>query len=369
MDNGNFFPIGEVDQDKSWFLMDAMRMLDVDAVGLGERELGYGLSYLKYQQHRTKLPIVCSNLKYKATKKSVFPTTIVRQVGSVKVGFFSLMSDQVDLGPSRDSIYVAEPTAAAREAIAELHKQGATVIVLLSQLGRVAAEDLATAVDGIDVLMVGRNVPLIQTGRMIKNTIAVYGGERGQYIGRTLVSLDAKRKMTGAENQMFVLGPAIPEKKEVASIVKSFEDKLNEKLRLQQKKEAAERAARQQENGPDRFLGSALCMRCHEDQAKQWKSTPHARAWQALVNAKKDATPDCIPCHVVGYNKPGGFVSAIETPDRTNVQCENCHGMGTDHEAFASVPRKVTEATCVTCHKGDNDATWNYAVKLPKVIH
>ena len=37
---------------------------------------------------------------------------------------------------------------AAQRTVAELRKKGATVVVLLSQLGKVESEDLVTAVDG-----------------------------------------------------------------------------------------------------------------------------------------------------------------------------------------------------------------------------
>jgi Cytochrome c554 and c-prime len=369
VDSGDFFPDQAVKLDVSWFLMDAMKLVGTDAIGVGDRELKFGLAHLKAQIKRSGLDVVSANLLDKKTKKPVLNPWVVKKIGTVKVGITSLISTQVDLGPSRDTLTVSEPAVALQSAMAAMKKKGATVTVVLAQLGKTESEDLATAVDGIDVIMVGRHAPLLQKGRMIKNTLAVYGGERGQYVGRSIVSLDAQRHMTTGENEMFVLGPEVGEKKEVLALVKSFEDNLNEKLRKAEKEKAAERAAQQANNSPDRFLGADVCMRCHTDQADQWKTTPHAHAWQTLVDAKKDATPDCIPCHVVGFQKTGGFVSGVETPKLGNVQCENCHGMGTMHDAFATQPVKITEATCTTCHQGDNDPHWNWNEKLPKVIH
>jgi hypothetical protein len=112
-----------------------------------------------------------------------------------------------------------------------------------------------------------------------------------------------------------------------------------------------------------------MCIRCHEAQSEQWKTTKHAHAWETLVNAKKDATPECIGCHVLGYKQAGGFSSGSETPALVNVQCENCHGMGTKHEAFAANNPSVQEAACVKCHQGDNDPAWNFEKKLPFVVH
>jgi hypothetical protein len=243
------------------------------------------------------------------------------------------------------------------------------VVVALTQLGKVESEDLVTAVDGIDAVIVGLNTPLLQKGRLVKNTIATYGGEQGQNIGRTLLTLGAGRKVTGKESDAYILGPEIPEKPEVLQIVKAFEDSFNEKMRKLDKERAAAQAAKVMEESPDRFLGADLCMRCHVDQAEQWKSTPHAHAWQTLIDAKKDATPECIPCHVVGYQKPGGFQTGEDATRLSNVQCENCHGMGTKHEAFPTTSKRMSEQVCITCHQGENDPAFVFSEKLPKVIH
>ena len=110
-----------------------------------------------------------------------------------------------------------------------MRKKGATVVVLLSQLGKVESEDLAAAVPGIDAVICGRNVPMIQKGRMVKNTVTSYGGEQGQYISRTLLTLDARGRVATGDNETFMLGPEIGEKPEIAKLVKDFEDAFNEK--------------------------------------------------------------------------------------------------------------------------------------------
>ena len=285
---------------------------------------------------------------------------------------FGLISDKVDLGPARDSLSVEDPAAAAKRAIAELRRKGATVVVLLSQLGKVESEDLVTAVDGVDAVMVGRNVPLLQKGRLIKNTVACYGGEQGQYAGRTIITLDAKKHMATGDNETFILGPEVGEKAEIASLVKSFEDGFNEKMRKAEKEKAAQAAltAKTDENAnPDHYVGSELCARCHTSEFEQWKSTAHAHAWQTLVDVKKDANADCIPCHVAGYKQPGGFTTAAETPQLGNVQCENCHGMGTQHEAYPAQARRITEQTCQQCHTASTSPPFSFAVYEPHIVH
>ncbi len=367
VDNGGFFPDVDTQRDYAWFLMDAMRLLNTEAVGVSEKELKFGASFLTVNAKRSKLDLVCANLFTTPAKKTLVAPYVIKKVGNARVGIFGVMSDKVDLGPSRDSLYVEEPVGVAKRTVAEMRRKGANIVVGLSQLGKVESEDLATTVEGIDVLVAGHNVPLIDKGRTIKNTVVCYGGEQGQNIGRTIVTLDSKGGMATSEHQSFVLLPTVGENSEVARVVKQFEDAFNERMRREEKERAAQRQARQ--DSPDRYLGSEVCIRCHGEQGEQWKTTKHARAFQALVDAKKDATPECVPCHVVGFHKAGGYTTAFETPNLKNVQCENCHGVGTQHEAFSKRPTGITEQTCVQCHQGENDPEWNFEKKLPMVVH
>jgi hypothetical protein len=91
------------------------------------------------------------------------------------------------------------------------------------------------------------------------------------------------------------------------------------------------------------FVGNKKCKACHRKQFKSWEETAMAMAFESLkpgvkaeaktaagLDPNKDYTTDatCLPCHVLGYGKPGGFVSADETPEAAGVGCESCHGAG-----------------------------------------
>lgn len=372
MDNGGFFPEDDVHEEYAPFLMDAMKILGTDAVGMSEKELRFGYAYLKGQLKRSGLPIVCANLNDKVTRKAAFAPYRIRELNGIKIGYFGLISDKVDLGPARDSLYVVEPSNTARTTIAEMKKKGATVIVLLSQLGKVESEDLVSAVDGVDAVIVGHNVPMIQSGRMVKNTVACYGGEQGQYLGRTVLTLNATHKVTSGENEMFLLGPEVGERKEMADLVKGFEDAFNALLAKREKEQAVANArADSTASAPDHFVGTEVCIRCHVTEGDQWKTTPHARAWQTLVDKKKDAMPECVSCHVVGHHQPGGFISGPATPAMENVGCENCHGMGTSHDAFAATKAatRINETTCLSCHTSTTSPDFSFARFKPYIDH
>jgi 2',3'-cyclic-nucleotide 2'-phosphodiesterase (5'-nucleotidase family) len=225
VDNGGFFPEDSHD-DIAAFLMGAMKTMGYDVAGLGERDLRFGVAFLKSQLTRSGLPMVCSNLIETPSGKPLVQRSIVKKVGTVKVGLFSLIGDQADLGPAKDSLKVAPARETARQMVADLRKKGADVVVLLSQLGKVETEDLVAEIQGIDAAIAGKNVPMLQKGRMIGKTVVCYGGEQGQYLCQTQVVLDAKRRMVTGEGQSVMMGPEIADKPEIKRLVSDFEAAL-----------------------------------------------------------------------------------------------------------------------------------------------
>ncbi|MFQ5852350.1 MAG: cytochrome c family protein [Candidatus Binatia bacterium] len=100
------------------------------------------------------------------------------------------------------------------------------------------------------------------------------------------------------------------------------------------------------EPGQREYIGVQICEQCHRVQHLSWSKGPHARAFGALkpgrsiemkraagLDPMKDYTVDgkCLRCHTTGYRRPGGFVSLESTPNMVNVQCESCHGAGSEY--------------------------------------
>jgi len=229
VDNGGYVPLENERRDVTGFLMDAMRLMGTDAVGVSDRDLKFGREFLVQRVAQAGLPVTSANLLDKATGKPLFPPYLLKKTGAVTVGMFSVLTDQADLGPSKDSLAVAPAQETAKRMVAELRKKGAQVIVLLAQTGGPPGEDLVTAVEGIDVAIMGRNVSLIERGRRLGKSIACYGGTQGHYVCRTELTLDAARHVREAETQAVMLGPEITDSPAIAASVKAFEDALSQK--------------------------------------------------------------------------------------------------------------------------------------------
>jgi peroxiredoxin len=117
------------------------------------------------------------------------------------------------------------------------------------------------------------------------------------------------------------------------------------------------------------YSGTEFCAVCHEQEHATWLLTPHASAFDTLVRHGAAAKPDCVGCHVVGWQKTGGFTISPPTPHLENVGCETCHGRGGPHQSPEFAKKASYEDVCVTCHDPKHSLGFNYATFLPKISH
>jgi len=121
-----------------------------------------------------------------------------------------------------------------------------------------------------------------------------------------------------------------------------------------------------------RYAGSDACRGCHMTEYTQWKSTAHAGAFKTLLDRHRHYQPVCISCHVVGYGSRYGYRIGQGEHPLGNVQCEMCHGPGSEHVASPradNIRRHVPEQVCVQCHTPEHSRDFVYSQRLPLVEH
>jgi len=149
------------------------------------------------------------------------------------------------------------------------------------------------------------------------------------------------------------------------------------------------------------YMGLNTCALCHsggliaEDIYHPWSETKHATFFTKAIDGLESDHygKNCISCHTVGYDANtnavnGGFddvatqvgwlfpavltngnwaTSAPAIKNLANIQCENCHGPGSQH-AFSLgntnlISRSFAAANCGQCHDSKNNhvknAEWN----------
>lgn len=127
--------------------------------------------------------------------------------------------------------------------------------------------------------------------------------------------------------------------------------------------------------GHPSYVGAQTCLSCHSDAHAQWETTPHARAWETLVERDKAYDLECVGCHLTGYQRPGGSALGFTT-GLEGVQCESCHGPGSLHarnptligDVLGGVQREVSANTCVGCHNDEHSPRFDFDAYLPRIL-
>lgn len=101
------------------------------------------------------------------------------------------------------------------------------------------------------------------------------------------------------------------------------------------------------------YVGDKKCKICHKKDNihASWMETKHAKAWESL-DEEAQKKEECIGCHSTGKLPEGELL--------TGVQCEACHGPGSDYKkmsimkdqekAIANGLLIPTVETCKGCH-------------------
>ena len=118
-------------------------------------------------------------------------------------------------------------------------------------------------------------------------------------------------------------------------------------------------------SGKYTYATNFKCRLCHRDFFVGRKQDEHDHAFAKVVQAGHGETAQCLGCHTTGFGIPGGFKSPILTPQLANVQCEGCHGPGSEHIRrnarggfLAGTDRpEILRQMCLTCH----NERWNRA--------
>ncbi|MDJ0973629.1 MAG: cytochrome c family protein [Planctomycetota bacterium] len=123
------------------------------------------------------------------------------------------------------------------------------------------------------------------------------------------------------------------------------------------------------------YVGKFRCIACHQAIYDDYEKTSHAHALGTLEKINYARDPECIRCHVVGWQRlpsagsvdawfrePSGFVNPDKTRHLGGVGCEVCHGPGSLHVANPIEYRMFSskdgitawKRRCMTCHDADN---------------
>ena len=170
----------------------------------GNHEFDKGSKVLSEALNNAAFTPICSDLDISnSALKGKCKPYIIKEIDSVKVGFFSLMTEDLPLVTSeRDVKIISDNVTTAKMMVKLLREQGVNVIVALSHIGYKQDRVLAKQVKGIDLIFGGHSHEYVKKIGRINKTAIVNGGEQGIQIIKVDIPLDKNLKVLNKEIKM-----------------------------------------------------------------------------------------------------------------------------------------------------------------------
>ena len=363
VDAGDMFP-DRPNPVKVKYLATALGRAQYDAVAMGDQDFLLGVADIQKLAAEHKLPLISANVRDEAGNL-LFPPHVIREAGGRRIGIFAVIADQTFDNPPREwrkGLKVEPPIEAARREVRAL--AGCDLVIALSHQPIAATQELAKSVPGIDIVVSGHDDAIFRKPLMVGKTMILAVGP----VGRMLGSLTLSKGVAAATT------PA------AAMELHSLSEKLVRDapwvldLYWEYVRKARGEAPPVWALGvlPPKYEPAEACIRCHQNQYRNWQTTLHAHAYLTIKEKGRQEDPECILCHTMGYGRAAGFFSMEETPGLGRVTCQACHPLSSDHagkEAKTDPRRDINARTCLHCHGLIESPDFDFYTYRPKIAH
>ena len=151
-------------------------------------EFAYGPTDFKQRLAELNYPMLANNVYDKETKKPLFQSYVVKEIGGLRIGLIGIASNIVDktMPPSySEGIYFSLGNDELPPIIDLLRiKEKVDLIVLISHLGFTQDMKLLSEVQGIDVCLSGHTHNRLYKPVVNGKTIVIQSGCHGSFLGR-----------------------------------------------------------------------------------------------------------------------------------------------------------------------------------------
>ncbi|HEY3414467.1 MAG TPA: multiheme c-type cytochrome [Armatimonadota bacterium] len=309
---------------------------------------------------------------YKRLKTSEGKTVVVAIIGLLGDDPYLALPSPAN-SPTDKPWKVSSPDEALKQLVPTARRK-ATVVVVMFAGQRESGRKLLEANPGVDVMVVGLEGALEHNMLPVGKSMLVQNADRGRYAGQLGITLDKDLKPASYDLRNYTMDATFADDPAMAAMVKDFHEK---QTKIVPPMVAAQPSVPVKKSD---WAGSYMCASCHSVEFNQWKTTKHFAAMVTLEQkdggqAAKRA--DCVGCHVVANDKPGGYSVAMPRWDLKGVGCEACHGPAAAHvdarlRQLADPSKMIAnpgQTVCVTCHTKDNSPAFDFATYHQKIVH
>lgn len=171
-------------------IVKVMNQAGYDAMVPGNHDFNYGYNRLLELKGMANFPMVASNVvKDNGTRD--FEPYIIKEIDGIKVGIFGLSTPETKYKSNpknTEGVKFEDPIEVSKNMVKKLKDEGVDVIIALSHLGMdeesgIKSTDVASQVEGIDIIVDGHSHTTLTEGRRVKDTLIVQTGQYTDNLG------------------------------------------------------------------------------------------------------------------------------------------------------------------------------------------
>jgi 5'-nucleotidase len=219
-----------------------MNELGYQAMTVGNHEFDVGPGTLGSFVRAAEFPVVSSNLDVSNEPELAgnIKEHVVLDVGGERIGIIGLTTpDTTFISSPGSNVVFEDPEQAAQDAIKALTDQGVNKIVALTHMGYTEDLDLATTLEGIDVIVGGHShtllgpegegaYPTVVKGRGGDTVLVVSAQDWGRYLGNLQVTFDAEGRIQSYTGDPVFISEDITPDSEIEAQVNRFAQPIAE---------------------------------------------------------------------------------------------------------------------------------------------
>lgn len=364
-------------KDREWeiqsrLLLDVLGRMNMGACAVQSQDLFLGLEYLRELEAEHGLRFLCANL-VDGEGTQLFPAHHVFEFGGKKLGVLAATDPNMQhaIRSMPQGLEFLDPGPALEAGVTALREtEGCDAVVLLYGGRRDQCLTNCKDLAGVDLIFFG-NASISQRvpAETDAGTAVFSAGNRGKDFGEIVLTMKDDGGVELSPILIHELDKNYEDQPEILALVDAYKQEAAER---KQRAELIQKIAREYSEGSvtDNFLGTETCANCHQAEYESFMATGHAAAMASLQAEYQEDNPDCVGCHVTGWQEPGGYgLSSRNRSMLQHVQCEACHGYGTAHDRGTRMSQADIEAGCVSCHDAKNSPNFEYASYWEKIKH
>lgn len=373
--------------------VEAMRKMGYDAIAFGKTELQLPAAELVSVAASVgdqQSPFVAANVGLFGFESELTNPSRLLEAGGRTIGVTAVLGEKYQSEINNAEVALAKPAESLKKVVPAI-KDKADLLILLAHATKEESVALAKEFPDFDIVVTSGGPP--EPPRDLTtvdgtDTLLIEVGEKGM---NAVVVGFFDDPQNPIRYQRVPLDSRFPNSSDMKLLMMAYQDELKRQglagLGIRE-------VPHPQKELSGEFAGSEECRDCHKASYDIWKTTGHSKAWATLVelDPPRNFDPECISCHVVGWDPQryfpyeSGFLSEKETPHLVDVGCESCHGPAMNHvdaeledrseelkkkfrQALVVTKEDAEKWQCMTCHDLDNSPDFDFKEYWPNVEH